>query len=83
MYYVYILECADATLYTGYTNDLKKRVNAHNGSKSGAKYTRARRPVVLRYTERFRTLSNALKRERELKNLPREQKLALLEARKS
>ena len=78
MHYVYILECADTTLYTGYTTDIKRRLKAHNGGKTGAKYTQGRRPVVLRYSERFRTLSKALKREHELKHLSRTQKLALM-----
>ncbi|MCE9541581.1 GIY-YIG nuclease family protein [Candidatus Kaiserbacteria bacterium] len=80
MFYVYILECADATLYTGYTKDLAKRVKAHNESKSAAKYTKSRRPVTLRYVERYRTLSKALKREYELKHVARAEKLALIRA---
>ena len=78
MYYVYVLRCADKTLYTGYTNDLTKRVKAHNESKQGAKYTKARRPVSLVYHEQFRTLSKALKREAAIKKLSRKEKLDLL-----
>lgn len=78
MYYVYILECADKTLYTGYTTDLDKRVKNHNESKVGAKYTKARRPVVLKYSEKFSTLSEALKREFEIKALTRKEKLDLI-----
>lgn len=77
-YYVYILECADKTLYIGTTNDLEKRLHKHNHAKSGAKYTRARRPVVMRYSERKRNLSNALKREAALKRLSRSQKIELI-----
>lgn len=77
-YFIYILECADGTLYTGYTTDLEKRVVAHNASKTGAKYTRGRRPVTLIYKEAFRTLSKALKREIAIKRLSREEKLALI-----
>ena len=80
MYYVYILKCADKTLYTGYTNDLLKRVKAHNDSKQGAKYTKARRPVTLIYSESFRTLSKALKREIAIKKLSRKEKLDLIKS---
>ncbi|MDB5264693.1 MAG: endonuclease [Parcubacteria group bacterium] len=75
---VYILECADGTLYTGVTTNLERRVEEHNGSNKGAKYTRVRRPVALRYSEEWATRSQAQKREAEIKNLPREQKLVLL-----
>ncbi len=78
MYYVYILECADTTLYIGSTNDLEKRILNHNTSKVGAKYTRARRPVALKYNETFEDKSLAMKREHELKQLTRAQKLALI-----
>ncbi len=74
-YHIYILRCADGTLYTGSTNDLDKRIAAHNGSKAGARYTRSRRPVILAYSERFDTKSEALKREAALKKLPRPEKL--------
>jgi putative endonuclease len=77
MYYVYILECNDKTLYVGSTNDVDKRVAAHNAGK-GAKYTRGRRPVVLRYSESFATKGEALKREAALKRLSRKEKLSLL-----
>jgi putative endonuclease len=78
MYYIYILECSDKTLYIGSTNDIDKRVNSHNTSKTAAKYTRARRPVVLKYSESFETKSEALKRECVLKKLSREEKLQLI-----
>ena len=77
MYFVYILECADKTLYIGSTNDLEKRVEAHNNSKTGAKYTQGRRPVVLKYSEQLESKGEALKREHELKQLSRNQKLNL------
>lgn len=76
MNFIYILRCADGTLYTGWTNDLEKRLQTHNSGK-GAKYTRSRRPVELVYTESFATRSEAMKREAEIKKLSREEKLRL------
>ncbi len=76
-YFTYILKCADDTLYVGATKNLEKRLHAHNHSKSGAHYTKIRRPVTLQYFERFDTLSESLKRENELKNLTRIEKLKL------
>ncbi len=82
MYYcTYILECADKTLYIGSTNDLDKRLKQHNGAKAGAHYTKIRRPVTLRYFERFRSLAKARAREAELKRLPRKKKIELLKWR--
>jgi putative endonuclease len=81
MYYIYILKCADGTLYTGSTHDLKARVLAHNTSKTGAKYTRARRPVKMVYSEKFRTKSKAMKREWEVKSLKRKEKLILIKSK--
>ncbi len=78
MHFVYILECADTSIYIGCTNDLERRVKQHNGSKSGAHYTKIRRPVVLKYSESFRTLGKARKREAEIKSWPRQKKIALL-----
>ncbi len=78
MHYVYILKCADSTFYIGYTNNIAKRLAMHNGGKAGAKYTRARRPVTLLYKQGFRTLSKALKREYEMKQWSRAEKLAFL-----
>ncbi len=78
MYRTYILECADKTLYVGCTNDLERRVKQHNGAKSGAHYTKIRRPVVLKYFESFRTLAKARAREGALKRLARKDKLALI-----
>ncbi len=76
-FYVYILECADQTLYIGATNDLDKRIRQHNGAVSGAKYTKARRPVVLKYSEVVDTFAASRAREAELKRLSRKEKLAL------
>lgn len=76
-YFVYIVQCSDKTLYTGTTNNIEKRIAAHNTSKSGAKYTKSRRPVTLQYTENYKTKSLALKREIRIKKLTRQQKLKL------
>lgn len=78
MHYVYILECADKTLYIGYAKDVKKRVEIHNVGKTGAKYTKPRRPVRLVYSESLPTKGDALRREWELKQLTRAQKLELV-----
>ena len=77
MNYVYILECADGTLYTGWTTCPERRVKAHNSGK-GAKYTRSRRPVRLVYTETCQNQHDALRREYEIKQLSRAQKLLLI-----
>jgi len=77
-YYVYILTCADNTLYVGSTNNLEKRVVQHNTAKAGAHYTKIRRPVTLAYSETVQTLSEALRREAEIKSWRREEKLALI-----
>lgn len=79
MHYVYIVQCIDGTLYTGYAIDLEKRLAAHNTGR-GAKYTAGRRPVFLVYSESFESKSDALRRERELKRLPRADKQALVAA---
>jgi putative endonuclease len=81
-YVVYILECSDQTLYTGYTNNLEKRIKNHNEGKTGAKYTRSRRPVKLVYQENFKTLSPALKREIAIKKVSRAAKLELIKNKK-
>ena len=77
-YFTYILECKDMSLYVGCTNNLKKRIEQHNSLKSGAHYTKIRRPVVLKYFEKFRSLAKARKREAEIKRLRREDKLSLI-----
>ncbi|MDD6207187.1 MAG: GIY-YIG nuclease family protein [Clostridiales bacterium] len=76
-HYAYILRCSDGTLYTGWTNNLEKRLKAHNAGK-GAKYTKSRRPVTLEYYEAFATKSEAMKREAQIKKLSRRQKEALI-----
>lgn len=75
-HYVYIVRCIDNSLYTGYTKDVEKRLREHNGEgktatekSAGARYTSGRRPVVLVYTEKFATRSEAMKRECEIKKL--------------
>ncbi|MFA6410675.1 MAG: GIY-YIG nuclease family protein [Candidatus Buchananbacteria bacterium] len=78
MYYLYILKCADKTLYTGITVDLARRLKEHNSSRLGAKYTRARRPVKLVYTKKFKNRSLATKAESKIKKLSREEKLKLI-----
>ncbi len=78
MYYLYILKCADKTLYTGITVDLDRRVEEHNDSKLGSKYTRARRPVKVIYSKEFLNRSSASKEENRIKNLSREEKLELI-----
>ncbi len=77
-HYTYILKCADDTLYVGSTTDLEKRLKQHNEAKSGAHYTKIRRPVTLVYHETFATLAESRAREAELKRLTRTQKLALI-----
>lgn len=77
MNYTYLLECADKTLYCGWTNDLEKRVKAHN-SGQGAKYTKPRRPVTLVYYEEFETKEEAMKREAAIKKLSRKEKTDLI-----
>jgi putative endonuclease len=77
MFYVYILECADQTLYVGSTQDLVRRVYQHNNSKSGAHYTKIRRPVLLKYSETHPTLALVRAREAMLKRLSRKEKLIL------
>ena len=77
-WFIYILECADKTLYTGSTNDLDKRLEAHN-SGNGAKYTKARLPVKLVYHEEFEDKKEAMKREWYIKHkLSRKQKMELI-----
>ena len=77
MHFVYLLQCADGTLYGGYTTDLQKRLAAHNSGK-GAKYTRSRLPVELVYWEECPTKEAAMSREWQLKHLTREKKLELI-----
>jgi putative endonuclease len=74
---VYILECSDKSLYVGCTNNLERRLEQHNNSKWGAHYTKIRRPVILKYTEKFKTLKEARQREAEIKGWRREKKMNL------
>ncbi len=76
-FYVYILQCTDGTYYTGYTKDLDQRTRQHENGK-GARYTKAHRPQRVAYVELFGTRSAAMKREREIKKLNHQQKLALI-----
>ena len=80
MYHLYIVRCADTTLYTGITTDVVRRVMEHNTSRVGAKYTRGRRPVTLVYTRRFRTRANAAREEARVKALSRLEKSFLVES---
>ena len=75
--YVYILECKDGTYYTGWTNNLEKRMKEHNEGK-GAKYTKARRPVKLVYFETFESKIDAMKREYAIKQMKRSEKIKLI-----
>lgn len=79
-WFIYIVECCDKSLYTGITNDLEKRLEKHNSGK-GAKYTRGRGPIILKYFEKVSSKSTALKREIEIKKLTRAQKDKLIHSR--
>ena len=78
-HFVYIVRCRDGSLYTGYAKDPEARLARHNSGK-GAKYTAGRRPVTLVFTQKFRSLGRALKREHELKQWTRAKKEALVSA---
>jgi len=78
-YFVYILKCADDSFYIGSTPDVEKRLRAHNNLKSGAHYTKIRRPVSLVYKEKCLSYAEARKREGELKRMSRQEKLSLLQ----
>ncbi len=77
MNYTYVLECRDGSLYTGWTNNLEKRVRDHNDGR-GAKYTKSRRPVRLAYYETYETKKEAMRREYEIKHMNRMEKLRLI-----
>ena len=77
--WVYLLRCSDGSLYCGWTNDIDKRVRAHNAGKGG-KYTRSHRPVELVYLEACESREDAMRREREIKRLPRSRKEQLIQA---
>lgn len=78
MNYIYILKCNDGSLYTGWTNNLEKRIKVHNSGK-GAKYTKARLPVALVYFEEFEDKIEAMRREYAIKKLTRKEKLLLID----
>lgn len=81
MNYTYIVKCSDGSLYTGWTNNLEKRMGDHNAGK-GAKYTKSRRPVTLVYYEEYGTKEEAMKREYAIKHMTRKKKEALLAEKK-
>ena len=76
-WFVYILNCADGTLYTGITNDLDRRIKAHNAG-TASKYTRVRRPVSIVYSEEVETKGDALRRELQIKRLTRSEKMEII-----
>lgn len=80
MNYTYMVKCSDGSLYTGWTNNIERRIACHNAGK-GAKYTKTRLPVELVYFEKFETKEEAMRREWEIKQLKRERKLKLIEAK--
>ncbi|MDY6775852.1 MAG: GIY-YIG nuclease family protein [Halobacteria archaeon] len=77
MHYVYVVECSDGSLYTGYTTDTDRRLEEHN-SGDGAKYTRGRTPVELVHEEEYGSRSEAMRREHEIKQMSRDEKIDLL-----
>lgn len=77
-HYIYVVECSDGSLYTGYTTNVERRLEEHNDGE-GAKYTRGRLPVKLRYQESFKSRSLAQKREYQIKQLPRFKKEELID----
>ena len=79
-FFVYILECHDGTYYTGYTNDLEKRIAEHNNSKRGAKYLRGKVPVKLAYAKEYRYYKNAVRAEIDIKKRTRMEKEAMIKA---
>ena len=80
--YTYIVECSDGTLYCGWTNDLEKRLTAHNSGK-GAKYTKSRLPVKLVYYETFATPNEAMSREYSIKKMTRSEKIKLIKEKEN
>jgi putative endonuclease len=76
-YFVYIVECSDGTYYVGLSKDVSRRIKEHNGSSKGARYTKTRRPVILKYTETYETFAQAIKREIEIKKWKRVRKARL------
>ena len=82
MFFTYIVEYSDHSFYVGCTNNLEKRVRQHNDSKWGAHYTKIRRPVTLQYSEEYKTLIEARKREAEIKGWTRAKKEALISGKR-
>ena len=82
MHYTYIIVCSDGYYYTGYTNNVEKRIKKHNNNK-GAKYTRGRTPVKLKYQESYNSKSKAMQREYEIKQMTRTQKQELIDSHKN
>ena len=82
MYYVYILECVDKTLYTGITTDFKRRITEHNESELGARYTSSRRPVKMVYSKKFKNRAEASAEEFRIKKLNKSKKLELISTSK-
>ena len=80
MYHLYIVQCSDNTLYTGITKELNRRIDEHNFSDKGAKYTKARRPVILVYHEVHTDRSSASKREYAIKKMSRQKKRSLIDS---
>ena len=80
IWHVYMVRCSDGTLYTGITNDLKKRIEAHNSAKDGARYTRSRRPVKLVYSEQVGSKSAAASLEYRIKKLQRAKKMRMIKS---
>ncbi len=78
MYYLYILKCADKTLYTGITTDLQRRISEHNHTKLGARYTSSRRPVKIVFGQKFKNRSTASREEARIKKLSQPEKLELI-----
>jgi putative endonuclease len=77
-WHIYIVRCSDGTLYTGIAKNLRKRIEEHNSVEGGARYTRSRQPVELVYSEQALSRSDALKREYEIKRMPRAKKKQLI-----
>lgn len=83
MWYLYVVQCCDGTLYTGVTTSLSRRLKEHNGSPKGAKYTRTRRPVTLVHKREYKNRSEAQAAEHKFKKLPRLQKWGLIKGAKN
>jgi len=83
MWFIYIVQCQDNSLYTGITTDLKRRINEHNNTKKGSKYVKRRLPVKLMYFEKSVDRVNASKREREIKGWRKEKKIELINMKKN